>query len=258
MNSEKKDTYKGIKILDAWINAMFILYITFQGITLFFIIRFCGDIRSTIALLEEMSENHYPHSENLDYLNRLENGFAPLNLLYIVTIFLFIVSAVLVGIWIYRSHKNAWALNIEGIKYRPEWAIGSFFIPVVHFFVPYQAIKSMVTGSLKLAGKKSMNLAYWWGAWIFGIILGKISEKWLLQIEPQLPEEPTMEQISMFLSEFLMPFYLEIISSVLMITSAFLLLKIINATTQAHQQIAKNAANLNQSTQDEIVQSEGK
>jgi hypothetical protein len=51
---------------------------------------------------------------------------------------LFIITAILFLMWIYRAHRNPPSLGASGLKYSPGWAVGGFFIPIWNLFRPFQ------------------------------------------------------------------------------------------------------------------------
>jgi len=45
--------------------------------------------------------------------------------------------------WLYRAACNARALGAQGMQVSPAWAVGGFFVPIIHLFLPYQAVKEI-------------------------------------------------------------------------------------------------------------------
>ena len=45
--------------------------------------------------------------------------------------------------WLYRAACNARALGARGMQVSPAWAVGGFFVPIIHLFLPYQAVKEI-------------------------------------------------------------------------------------------------------------------
>ena len=60
-------------------------------------------------------------------------------------------AALLAGLfflmWVYAAHKNLPALGTPHPKFTPGWAVGWFFIPIMNFFKPCQAIMELAEGS---------------------------------------------------------------------------------------------------------------
>jgi hypothetical protein len=79
------------------------------------------------------------------------------------------LSFIIFMIWFYRSHKNLQAYNSMGLKYSPGWAVGSFFVPILNLFRPYQIAQEIWTASDPQAStvgwkqsKLSIVVIFWW------------------------------------------------------------------------------------------------
>jgi hypothetical protein len=62
------------------------------------------------------------------------------------------IGAALLGglfflMWVYAAHKNLPALGTPHPQFTPGWAVGWFFIPIMNFFKPCQAIMELAEGS---------------------------------------------------------------------------------------------------------------
>ena len=64
-------------------------------------------------------------------------------LVAIAQLFLFIAIAIVFGRWIVRAHRNLVPLGATYLEYRPGWAVGFFFIPILNLWKPYQAMKAL-------------------------------------------------------------------------------------------------------------------
>ena len=97
----------------------------------------------------------------------------------ILYLLLYIFTAVIFGRWIYRANKNVRALGALGLRYTPGWAVGFFFVPIVGFWYPYQAMKDLWRASRDAPAWESITLGAvlgpWWTLWIIDNILGQIS-----------------------------------------------------------------------------------
>lgn len=51
---------------------------------------------------------------------------------------LYILGMILFFTWVYRTHKNLPSLNAGGLRFKPGWSVGYFFIPFMSLFRPYQ------------------------------------------------------------------------------------------------------------------------
>lgn len=233
MKKETPPIYQEITSLNTWIKATVWLYVLCQILMLPTLVLFWQDMQNAILAIDP-SQSTQAIEINLDNSMRWIMG------IMIFALPAFVLSAILIGVWIYRSHKNAQALHIQGMTHSPAWAVGGFFVPIANLFVPYRAMKSLVSGSLNALGKENINLVgYWWAAWILGNGISRVSDSWSKSIERALPENPTPEQFLTYLADMQQTFYLDGISGILLIASALLLLRIIKTVNQTHQALAK-------------------
>ncbi len=77
-----------------------------------------------------------------------------------------------------RFNHNAWSFGARGMEYTPGWTIGSFFVPILSLFQPYQAVQQIWKVSQKGSGGWTNRLGssligLWWALWIAQIILGQ-------------------------------------------------------------------------------------
>ena len=52
-----------------------------------------------------------------------------------------LVSLVFWLMWVHRTYQNLRALNAEGLRYSPGWAVAYYFIPIVQLFRPFQVMR---------------------------------------------------------------------------------------------------------------------
>lgn len=90
----------------------------------------------------------------------------------------FIVTGIIFLKWIYRAHINARGFGAQGMTHTPGWAVGSFFIPILCLFRPYQAMRQLwqtsrdpLNWEVQEAGAV---LPVWWTLWIISSILGQV------------------------------------------------------------------------------------
>lgn len=151
----------------------------------------------------------------------LEAAYGVLLLLHSV---IFIISVIVVSMWIHRAHANLHDYGFEGLEFTPGWAVGWYFIPLANLFKPFQAMKELYNTSFgaddRFSGDAPGNLGVWWGAWIIGYILGNISTR------ISLMGDGNNMQLAIILS---------VVSSVCTIVSAYLLREIILQVTEAQR-----------------------
>ncbi|PEQ13749.1 hypothetical protein B2G71_05385 [Novosphingobium sp. PC22D] len=140
---------------------------------------------------------------------------------YIITM---VATTIIVATWIYRAHANLRDAGIGDLKFSPGWAVGWYFIPIANLFKPFQAMRELreasLTGRPGNGGTDSGNLPVWWGAWIVGSMASNAS----------LRLGDRNDQAFARLTSFL-----DIVSDLSFIASAWLLLQIIREVSQAQQ-----------------------
>ncbi len=103
---------------------------------------------------------------------------------YITYTAVFLVSAVLVGMWIHRAHANLHEAGVDGLEFTPGWAIGWYFVPLANLVKPFQAMRELWATSHSesdsFGAAAPGEVKAWWGAWIVGNILSTISTRILV------------------------------------------------------------------------------
>ena len=107
-------------------------------------------------------------------------------------------SAITFIMWFRRAYYNLHQ-KVENLSYSEGWAAGSWFVPVVNWFRPYQIMKELYTETKRLLTKKGLaesvnytttNLGWWWTFWIitgiFGSIIFQISFRYTETIEDNI------------------------------------------------------------------------
>ncbi len=93
----------------------------------------------------------------------------------------FFFSVVAFGFWIHRSYANLGTLGVGPLRFSPGWAVGSYFVPIMNWFRPYQVMAEIwrATDPRSLAGSDEWQHAavspvvgLWWASWIIGAFVG--------------------------------------------------------------------------------------
>lgn len=88
----------------------------------------------------------------------------------------FLLSAIFVGMWIHRAHRNLFAAGLQGLEFTPGWSVGWFFIPIMSLFRPFQAMRELWNRSLgeddSYASVTPSEVGIWWGTFLAGNFLG--------------------------------------------------------------------------------------
>jgi hypothetical protein len=96
----------------------------------------------------------------------------------IVQIVLFLVTGIVVLMWIYRANNNAHALGADSMRFTPGWAVGWYFIPIFNLWKPYQAMTEIWKASADphhwQDQQRPSLLPWWWFLWITSAILGQV------------------------------------------------------------------------------------
>ena len=120
-------------------------------------------------------------------------GFVALMLtvvLGLATVAVYIATVIAFLMWLYRASNNIAAFG-QRTQHSSGWAVGSFFVPIMNLFVPYQATKDIWTKSAPEAGSFSFStsppgfFAAWWGFWITSNIASNIYIRMTLREAPQ-------------------------------------------------------------------------
>ena len=91
-------------------------------------------------------------------------GYTPLNAL----VSLVSIAAVVVAlIWQHRAASAGRALGIPS-KESPAWGVGSWFVPIVNFWIPYLAVRDC----LPLEDGHRPRVLHWWLAWLASVFVG--------------------------------------------------------------------------------------
>lgn len=92
-----------------------------------------------------------------------ESAFTPANLIFEL---LAIAGLVVILVWQHRAASAGRALGIPSSQ-SPAWGVGSWFVPVVNFWIPYQAVRDCLPAD----DPHRARVLHWWLAWIVGGIL---------------------------------------------------------------------------------------
>ena len=82
--------------------------------------------------------------------------------------------AVLFLMWKHRASKNLAALGVSNQRFSPRWAVAYYFIPILFWFRPYQAMEEIYLRSrIDTASTPSYSIVTaWWCLWLISWIIG--------------------------------------------------------------------------------------
>ncbi len=83
---------------------------------------------------------------------------------------IWLITAVLVLIWIHRANHNARQLGAADMRFTRGWAVGWYFVPIAWFWKPYQVMSEIWRTSRNPSYWReqpvSLLLPWWWALWI--------------------------------------------------------------------------------------------
>ena len=128
---------------------------------------------SSSMQLELLNRSDYTQAEGDENDNRQQ-------LLSVMGIGIRLVTAICFGMWIVRANRNVRALGAEGLPFTPGSAVGSFFIPILNLFHPYQAMRDLLKASRSPANWKvqpgSPLVPLWWALWLITAVVEVIAD----------------------------------------------------------------------------------
>lgn len=94
-----------------------------------------------------------------------------------IWVLLFVVTIVVWCVWQHRSHTAAREL-VAGMELSAAWAVGSWFVPIVNYFKPFQAMRELWRASLGAPAWRTQPtwsvLGWWWATWLGFNVLGSL------------------------------------------------------------------------------------
>ena len=95
-------------------------------------------------------------------------------LLYGARFVIFLTTMIFFSVWIMQANKNVRRFGAKGMRFKPAWAVGSYFIPFYNFFMPYLAMKEIWQTSANPSEWKNQQsgvvLKLWWTMWLVSLL----------------------------------------------------------------------------------------
>lgn len=90
-----------------------------------------------------------------------------------------LIVAVLCGIffimWFRRAYFNLHQLKVPGLKYSEGWAAGSWFVPIISWFYPYQIMRDIWRGTFGYTDPQKAQqlglIGLWWGLFLLSLFI---------------------------------------------------------------------------------------
>jgi hypothetical protein len=139
----------------------------------------------------------------------------------IVYLIVFIISALTFIQWFRRAYFNL-HLKVNHLEQTEGWAAGSWFVPFVNLYRPYQIMKELYVETKNILVKKGLSvsnnfttsyLGWWWALWIIDNIIGQFVFRYSLRAEE--------------VDEFIIITIASMIENIVSIPLAFLAMKVI-------------------------------
>ncbi len=109
----------------------------------------------------------------------------------IIYLIAYIISGVTFILWFRRAYFNL-HLRVNHLSQTEGWAAGSWFVPIVSLYRPYQIMKELYHETRKLLSKKGLIinenistdiLGWWWTLWIINSVIGQFAFRYSLKAE---------------------------------------------------------------------------
>ncbi|NMH27953.1 DUF4328 domain-containing protein [Flavobacterium silvaticum] len=174
-------------------------------------------------LLINLQDSNYVSPDELS-MNDLRE-----RLIAVVFLILYLVSGITFIRWFRRAYFNL-GQRVTVLEYSDGWAAGSWFVPVLNFFRPFQMMREMYQETidiflnnkqLKEVKLSTAFLGWWWFFWILNTILSQVANRTALSAN-------TVE-------EFIFSTKADMISDIFMIPLSILAVKVISDYSEAEE-----------------------
>jgi len=109
----------------------------------------------------------------------------------IIYLIAYIISAITFIQWFRRAYFNL-HLKVNHLSQTEGWAAGSWFVPIISLYRPYQIMKEIYQETKELLIKKGIDykqsfstsgLGWWWTLWIIDDIIGQFVFRYSMKAE---------------------------------------------------------------------------
>lgn len=101
----------------------------------------------------------------------------------------FLGCVIVFCIWTYRAMKNLHEMGSPEVDMSPGWAVGSYFVPIISYLVPFIGFQEIWRGTHKATGDgigPNAAVGLWWATWVIGLIASSISSA-VMPNDPLVP-----------------------------------------------------------------------
>jgi hypothetical protein len=109
----------------------------------------------------------------------------------------FLPTVVMFLVWFRAAYRNLGALGVKGLRFKPGWAVGAWFVPILSLIRPKEITNDIWRGSDPSAPPEQDGpgtgrpvpaiLNWWWGFFLIFVVTDRASG--------QLPLKPTLAEI---------------------------------------------------------------
>ena len=95
----------------------------------------------------------------------------------------FVVTVIVFIVWFRRAYRNLPALGARRLKFKPGWAVGAWFVPILNLFRPVQIASDIWAASDPAlpdtpdtpwqTQKVSPLIGFWWASWLIANFTGR-------------------------------------------------------------------------------------
>jgi len=104
-----------------------------------------------------------------------------------LSLLLYLSTVIVFSFWIVRANTNVRIFGARGLRFSPGMALGSFFIPVLNFWRPCQAMSDLWRASHSPSSWEETDtgqvLPLWWGCWLITALTGQIGFRLMMRAE---------------------------------------------------------------------------
>lgn len=118
-----------------------------------------------------------------------------------------IISVVMFLRWFGRAYHNLHQILDHRLAHREGWAVGSWFVPIINVYRPYQIMKELYLKTKEWLANKGMeqnltthSVGWWWTLWILSGVVAYLCFKLAMMIEPEAIDDAITRNIMYMVS----------------------------------------------------------
>ncbi len=147
-------------------------------------------------LLQTVKNGEFITEEAIDFNDNREFVVA---VLYFIA---YIISGITFIMWFQRAYYNLHQI-VDNLSYGEAWAAGSWFVPFINLYRPYQIMKELYKTTIELLTKKGSIkksisagfLGWWWMLWIVDNVFARISLRLPMETVDQMMTSTIVDMV---------------------------------------------------------------